>query len=394
MGGAERVLLDLLHNLRHVQPTWALGLIAANDGPLADDARALGVRTEVLPFPREFARIGDAGLTGPRTWVRFARRAANGSVGTLRYLHALRRAIAEFRPDVIHSNGIKMHLLGALARPPGSALIWHFHDYLTTRPVTCRLITRLKHRCSAIVAVSESVAQDIRTQLGPSIEVTSVWNSVDLARFTPQGPRLDLDSLAKLPRIDSGLPRIGLVATFARWKGHLLFLDALRQLRATHRFRAYIVGGPLYETDGSQFSLEELRHAIDRLGLKDVVGLTGFVLDSAAALRHLDIVVHASTSPEPFGLVIAEAMAAGRPVVVSGEGGVVELVADGQNALTYRPGSATELAARLAQLLDDAALRGRIGERARHTATVQFSPTRFLEQMMRVYRRFERTAAA
>ncbi len=394
MGGAERVLLDLLHNLRVAQPTWALGLITANDGPLADDARRLGVITEVLPFPREFARIGDAGLTGPRTWARFARRAAGGSMATVRYFRALRTTIAAFEPDVIHSNGIKMHVLGALAKPERSALVWHFHDYLSARPVTCRVIKRLKHRCRAVVAVSESVAADLREQLGPGADVTTVWNSVDLTRFTPGGPRLDLDAMASLARTETGLPRIGLVATFARWKGHLLFLEALRLLKETRRFRGYIVGGPLYETDGSQHSLPELQAAITRLGLNGVVGLTGFVRDSDAALRHLDVVVHASTSPEPFGLVIAEAMACGRPVVVSRAGGVAELIEPEVNALTYTAGNSQELAAQLARLVDDVSLRRRIGDAARRSAVEQFDPQRVVGQMLGLYGRLPRVKAA
>ena len=56
MGGAERVLLDLLTNVRRVQPTWTIGLFVANDGPLVEDARRIGVKVRVLPFPREFAR--------------------------------------------------------------------------------------------------------------------------------------------------------------------------------------------------------------------------------------------------------------------------------------------------------------------------------------------------
>ena len=117
MGGAERVLLDLLGIVRRAQPSWQLALIVGQDGPLADDAAALGVDTKVLPFPRDLARLGDFGLATPATWARFARKAVGGSVSTSRYIRQLRREIAAFDPDVMHSNGIKMHLLGALAKP-------------------------------------------------------------------------------------------------------------------------------------------------------------------------------------------------------------------------------------------------------------------------------------
>lgn len=394
MGGAERVLADLLGMLRRARPEWAVGLVIGNDGQLADDARRFGVRTTILPFPRDFAQMGDAGLATPATWARFALHAAGGSVSTLRYVQRLRHEIAEFEPHLIHSNGIKMHLLGALTRTPRAALIWHFHDYPGGRPITSRLVRTLKHRCNAVVAVSESVAADIRAELGQTTNVRAIWNSVDLQRFAPNGPRLDLDALAGLPPAPPGTPRVGLVATFARWKGHLLFLDMLAGLARTNRFRAYIVGGPLYETAASQVSVEELRAAIERRGLAEHVGLTGFVNDAAAALRSLDIVVHASTLPEPFGLVIAEAMAAARPVVISDAGGVAELVEPDRTGLTYRSGSVEEMTRQVRRLLDDRSLGAQLGTAAHQAALEQFHPDRVTRQMLDLYARFEHAVAA
>jgi glycosyltransferase involved in cell wall biosynthesis len=398
MGGAERVLLDLLGMVRRAEPSWPVGLLVAGDGPLVDDARRLGVRTMIVPFPRELARLGDAGLSASTreasAWTRFMGHAVGGSFSILAYIRRLRREIADFAPDVMHSNGFKMHLLGACVRPSRAVLIWHFHDYLGSRPVTCRLIKGLKGRCSAIAAVSASVAMDVRHELGDSVEVRTIWNAVDLTRFRPDGPRLDLDAAAGLPPAGPGVIRVGLVATFARWKGHLLFLDVLRPLVAKYNVRAYIVGGPVYQTDGSQYSIEELRTAAARLGIASSVGFTGFVTDPAAALRGLDVVVHASTAPEPFGLVIAEAMAAGRPVVVSDGGGVAELVRPEHDALTYRVNNTQELRAQVERLIVDAALRRRLGAAARQAAVERFQPARFTEQMLELYTQFNRAAAA
>lgn len=394
MGGAERVLLDLLALLRAARPAWTVGLIVGNDGPLAADASALGVTTTILPFPRDFAQLGDAGLATPATWAKFARHAVRGSISTVRYIRQLRGHVSAFAPDIVQSNGIKMHVLAAIVRPADTALVWHFHDYPGARPVTSRLVKSLKSRCSSVVAVSESVAADIRQELGPPVDVRTIWNAVDLERFTPSGPRLDLDALAGLPPAPPGTPTIGLVATFARWKGHHRFLEMLHSLARTHRFRAYIVGGPLYETSSSQVSFDELHAAIERLGLKEHVGLTGFVRDSAAALRGLDVVVHASTSPEPFGLVIAEAMAAGRTVVVSDAGGVAELVAPEQNALTYPSGDTEAMTRQLRRLLDAPEFRSRLGIEAHRSARQQFHPERVCREFLSLYARLDRARAA
>ena len=394
MGGAERVLLDLLGMIRVARPSWPIGLIVGNDGPMVADAQRLGVSTTVLPFPGDLARLGDSGLSSPANWARFASHAIGGGFSTLGYVRRLRNAVASFSPDLVHTNGIKMHVLGALVRPPGAALVWHFHDYPSARSVTSRLVKSLKSRCNAVVAVSDSVADDLRRELGTSADVRTIWNSVDLERFAPDGPRLDLDALAGLPPALPGVLRIGLVATFARWKGHLKFLEMLHALAGTHDFRAYIVGGPLYETSGSQVSIEELRAAIARFQLTQVVGLTGFVKDSAAALRSLDIVVHTSTSPEPFGLVIAEAMAAGRSLVVSDAGGVAELVAHEQNALSYQSGNVEAMTRQVGRLLEDRELRLRLGASAHQSAQNQFNPQRVCRQMLDLYAQFDRAKAA
>src|SRR6202035_1639933 len=106
---------------------------------------------------------------------------------------------------------------------------------------------------------------------------------------------------------------------------------------------AYVVGGALYQTNGSQFAIDDLRrYAADR-GIGEMVGFTGFVAKPEEALRALDIVVHASTEPEPFGLIIAEAMACGRAVIASDAGGAREIFTAGVDALSHAPGNAGDL---------------------------------------------------
>ena len=386
MGGAERVLLDVLTMMRRANPAWSIGLIVGNDGPLATEARALGVETTVLPFPREFARLGDTSLDSAVSWLRFLRRATIAVVALSGYVRRLSASIAAFAPDVLHSNGFKMHVLSAVAaRPAGASLVWHFHDYLSSRRVTGRVIRLLKSRCQVAVAVSRNVAEDLRRVLGAAPPVRPVWNAVDLERFRPEGSTIDLDALAGLPPAAPGTLRVGLVATFARWKGHSLFLDAMEPLVRENHVRAYIVGGPLYETDGSQISMSELKEAVRRLGIEDRVGLTGFVHDAAAALRSLDVLVHASTAPEPFGLVIAEAMACGRAVVVSNAGGVAELVTPDVNALVYQAGDATALSQQVGRLIGDDLLRRRLGAAARASAQEQFATAAMQAQLLALY---------
>jgi glycosyltransferase involved in cell wall biosynthesis len=384
-GGAEAALHELLAGLRESHPSWSLRLIVASDGPLVTRVKALGVPVDVLPFPASLARLGDWGL-GTGLWARlvFLARCAAVVLPVLGYVRRLRNRLQSESPDIIHTNGFKMHLLGIWARSGRASVVWHLHDYVSRRSVAARLLRRYVNYTAAVVTNSNSVAADIRQICGDDTSVHAVWNAIDLDRFSPEGPRVDLDALSGLPHAEDVL-RVGLVATFARWKGHRTFLNALAMLPSSLPLRGYVIGGPVYETLGSQISLAELRETVASLGLESRVGFTGFVQDAATAMRALDIVVHASTEPEPFGLVIAEGMACGKPVIASRAGGALELTQPGINALGHDPGDVAGLAGRIEELVRDADLRRRLGRAGRTAAEAHFSRRRMTGELTPIY---------
>jgi glycosyltransferase involved in cell wall biosynthesis len=234
------------------------------------------------------------------------------------------------------------------------------------------------------MANSHDVAADVRTVLGARVRVEVVHNGVDAQRFHPIGNTIDLDAAAGLPPAPAGTRRVGLVATYARWKGHETFLHALA-VAAAAPVRGYIVGGPVYETSGSQLTRDELQGIARRLGLADRVGFVPFQRDVAPVYRALDIVVHASTKREPFGLSVLEAMACGRPVIVSDAGGVRELVTHDDQGLRHPPGDGDVLAGHVASLLGDPARCERLGANGRRTAVALFDRARSAAALAEVY---------
>ena len=379
-GGAETSLQQFLASLRKAEPSWELWLVLGEDGPFAGAARALGVRVMVEPIPGSLRRLGDSG-GGKAPW-----RMLGAALASATYARRLASRLAEIRPAIIHSNGFKMHVLGAWARPRGARLVWHIHDYVSSRPMMSRLLRFFGKACDLAVANSESVAADVGRVLGGT-PVMRIYNAVDTERFSPNGKKLDLDALSGLAPADPETVRVGLVATFARWKGHKVFLDALARLAPQLNVRAYVIGGPIYQTEGSQWTMEELRQEVDRLALTGRVGFTGFLEDTPAAMRSLDIVVHASTEPEPFGMVIIEAMACGRAVVASRAGGAGELLAGNERALSHEPGDAAGLAREISRLADDDNLRRRLAEAGRSAAERMFDSKRLAKELVAAYAR-------
>jgi glycosyltransferase involved in cell wall biosynthesis len=387
LGGSEIALLTMLRGLRDERPDWISQVILPGSGPLRERVEAAGASCVVVAMPAALARIGESAAIragwNPGPALALGLQLGATAVALPAYEASLGRAIAAFRADVIHTNGLKAHVLGARLRPR-PALVWHLHEYVSQRGLTRWLLRRHASRCDAIIANSASVAADVASALTGSPLPNVIRNAVDLQAFRPEGPSLDIDALAGLPAAAAGTIRVGLVATFARWKGHEVFLDALQRIPPSHGVRGLIVGGPLYDTSGSQYSRRELESMIDARNLRCRVGLTGFV-DAASAMRGLDIVVHASVEPEPFGLAIAEAMACGRPVITTAQGGAAELIDPPHDALVVPSADPRALATEIERLAADALLRQALGRTARAAALARFPVRRMIEEVARVF---------
>jgi glycosyltransferase involved in cell wall biosynthesis len=145
-------------------------------------------------------------------------------------------------------------------------------------------------------------------------------------------------------------------------------LDALAQCPDA---QALIVGAPLFPED-DVYQAQIYRQCRD-LGLDARVRFVGDRPDVPDLMKLCDVVVHASTAPEPFGRVIVEAMLAGRPVVASAAGGVLEIVEAEKTGLLVRPGDPAALAAALTRLDREEGLAARLAAAAEKVAIDRFT---------------------
>ncbi|MBA2303327.1 MAG: glycosyltransferase, partial [Acidobacteria bacterium] len=198
MGGAECVILECIG----VGDGWTgtqSSVVTLGPGPFLNAAERLGATTRLVEAPPTLAALGEAFVSSAAVV-----RGLFAAVWAFpAFFRRFSRTIADLVPHVIHSHGIKTHVLGALLsrRAP---VIWHIHDYVGTRAVSSRLLRLLAHRCSLAIAVSESVAQDARRHLPARLPLIVVHNSVDCRRFSPEGRALDLDALSELPQAPPG----------------------------------------------------------------------------------------------------------------------------------------------------------------------------------------------
>lgn len=374
LGGAERSLLEMLAILVEERPEWKVGLITGDDGPLVRAAMDLRADVGVLPLPASIKTLGDSGMSGAGGAWRLAAKGLSLPGRIMRlwsYIRKLRRRINQFRPDVIHSNGFKFHVILGLLGKVEAKTIWHARDFVSSRKVVGKVLRNCCRMPDIIVANSSSVARDWDTCI-QGVAKTVLYNSVSIPNLgihpepagTLFGPNL------------GGVLRVGLVGSYAKWKGHLVFLEAVRILAPlfpSSKVQFFVVGGPLYATGGSQWTRTELEKLVGSMGVSDRVEFLPHQTEVDPVYRSLDLVVHASTKPEPFGRTIVEGMAYGKAVVAALDGGVGEIIDDGKDALAFRPGDPEDMAQKIAMVLLDHELRVRLGVAGREKAQDLFS---------------------
>jgi len=387
LGGAERVLLDWLCWLRKNQSEVLILLVVTEEGPLVERARSLGCEVRVAEIPKRLQGLGDS------FGLRFSRLLNPGIIWELlTYTLKLKHIFRSWLPEILHTNGIKAHLLSVWIVPKNCKIIWWIHDLVSQRKTASRIMRVCSTRVSCAVGISDLVSQDCR-QAGLRCRIQTVRNSVDLSRFMPR-PRKNgfFERFGiKVPEPDQKL-RIGLVATYARWKGHDLFIEAVSKLSEQCRegARFFIVGGPAYATAGSQFSQMELIGLAQKFEIADKMVWVPFVENIEDVFNQLDVVIHSSCRPEPFGLTIAEALASGCVVIASRDTGALERLAlvkgsMGSPAFLIEPMNAKNLASAMARVIEDEEFRGGLKRNARLFAEGEFNAESVKRRLFDIY---------
>jgi glycosyltransferase involved in cell wall biosynthesis len=228
-----------------------------------------------------------------------------------------------------------------------------------------------------VVTVSDAIRrQYLAAGLLPAERVVALPGGADAESYRPRAA--DPDVRAALGATVA--PLIGLVSGFRVMKGHQVVLDAAaRLIAAGHRARFTFVGRGSREA--------AVREAVQRAGLDAHVTIAGWANDLPAVMAALDVGLYVPLESDGMSRVLFEYLAAGRPLVAARTGVVSEVLHDGVHALLVPAGDADALAAALARLLDDAALRARLGEAGRRRLVEQYSGARLAETLESHYQR-------
>jgi len=239
---------------------------------------------------------------------------------------------------------------------------------------------RLAGTVNQFAYISQAVRKSHLQSGVPAKKGRIVYNGLDVAAFERA-----MDAVGGRASLDLGADAlvVGMVGRLDTWKGHEVFLRAMAKVKgAIPAARGIVVGDPPPDRPSYRDDLQIVR---DELGLTNTVGFWPFRMDVPVVMSALNVLVLASTSPEPFGRVLIEAMAAGKPVVVADSGAAREILEDGAQGLLVPPGDAEALAAAVTRLLAEPQLARAMGQRGQTRVQERFGVRQYVEGVQAIY---------
>ncbi|CAM2138317.1 Glycosyltransferase family 1 protein [Pararobbsia alpina] len=392
LGGAELALLPIAVRYRE-----RCAVVLLQDGPFRERLEAAGVTVHLLV---------NAGVSKVRkTGAALAALRAIGPV--LSQVRALAKLARDY--DAIFVNTQKAFVLGTMTRLfIRRPVIWFLHDIMSREHfggLQRRIVRTLAPFADATIVNSKAAADALAELTGRRDRVVDIaYNGIDPAPFD-----LTVNTQHRAIRAALGVPTdawcVGLFSRLAHWKGQHVLIDAVAQLLVDEHdaferrpvggvrdrghapsarsgrvseIHVVLVGAPLFGEDEYAARLHE---QIARLGLEPRIHFAGFQNDVAAWMAAMDVVVHTSIAPEPFGRVVVEGMLAGKPIIAARAGGVMEIVDDGQTGLLTGPGDARALASALGVLRRDPDYATSLANAGRDMARRRFSEAAYIERV-------------
>jgi len=322
-GGAEFSLLELMGAIDRLK--YRPVLVTSAEGTLARRARELDVPVHLVAWTST-----TAALLRP---------------GELATIAKKESAV------LVHANTLRAGYQGLRL---GSPLVWHVRDM--TYPWLARLACG---RAARVIANSNATAGT----LGVSADkVRVVYNGVAPVYFSDRGRALR-------PEPDADMVLLGVIGRLDPWKGHADLIEAMAQVDS--RARLWVVGDAAFGRHGN--AKAELAAQAAALGLSDRVEFLGWRDDVPEILAALDLLVHPSSEPEPFGRSLAEAQASGVAIVATAAGGIPEVVEDQVTGLLVPPRDPAALASAINELVADPDRRAAMGVAGRERARRLFT---------------------
>lgn len=345
--GSDRSLLNIVKNID--KSKYNIYVILPCEGQLVDEMRKIpGVTTAIFE-------------------IAVLRRKNLSVVGLLRYIKEfvasfkfIKRFISENKVDIVDTNTAVVFPGAVAAKCCKIKSVWHIREIIKSNTENKVVSFMMNTFADLIIANSKTTAKALAVD---QRKIRVVYNAVEEQEDTYHLPNQSLI--------------VGMAGRINRWKGQKFFVDVAEIVHKKFPEVIFHIAGEAYT--GETYLKEELKEYIACKNLSDTVILLGQVDNMCEFYQNISIFVLPSIQPEPFGLVVIEAMEYGLPVIATKHGGPVEIITDGVDGYLVDYKDPNEMACRIMELIKDSDKCRTMGECGKEKKRSVFSVSTMIQ---------------
>ena len=352
--GSDRSLLNLLKNLDRNE--FNLYVVLPCDGSLVEEVKKLN---DVNVIIQELAilRRKNLNIEGIFTYLK----------DLFKSIKFLKNTIMENHIDVVYTNTSVVFPGGITAKLLGKKSVWHIREIISNKFEKTVVSFIVNMFSDIIIANSKATGQAITKK---SKKVKVVYNAVESKPETVKKHKKD------------DITIIGMAGRINRWKGQKLFVDMANDILNHTKNVRFKIAGDVYK--GEDHILEDLKCYIKEKNIEEYIEFLGQVNNMDDFYENIDIFVLPSIQPEPFGLVVIEAMEKELPVVATNHGGPTEIIDNEINGYLVDYRKSDEMSKRILELINDIELRKNMGEKAKKKRNSMFNIEKYIEDISQI----------
>lgn len=319
--GSDRSLLNIVSNID--KRRFNVYVVLPCDGPLVCEMKKVD-RVHVEIFEVAVLRRKNLSIMGGLEYI-------SEYCKSIKYL---KNIIRKYQIDIVDTNTAVVFPGAIAAKKCGIKSAWHIREIIKSS-IENKVISFMMNRYSDVIVANSNATGAVLKVNQSKIKV--VYNAVDEKQDTE--------------KTQHDVFTVGMAGRINRWKGQKLLVDAAEIVHRKHPSAVFKIAGEVYS--GEDTIREDLVQYIKEKHLEKTVILLGQVSDMGNFYKGIDLFVLPSIQPEPFGLVVIEAMEYGLPVIATNHGGPVEIITNGVDGYLVDFNSATEMADRINEFIED-----------------------------------------
>lgn len=350
--GSDRSLLNIVNNINKKQ--FKVYVVLPCQGPLLEEMKKI---KDVQIDLYEVAVLRRKNLS------------LKGGISYFVQLHNsikyLKDYIREKKIDIVDTNTAVVFPGAIAAKRSKKKSVWHIREIIKNKYENKVISFMMEHYSDLIIANSKATGEALNVS---QEKIRVVYNAVEDKKEN---------------RKDHKQFTVGMAGRINRWKGQKLFIDMAEKVHEKYQDVLFEIAGEAYE--GEEYLKTDIQNYIDRKKMQDYVILLGQVNDMSQFYSKIDLFVLPSTQPEPFGLVLIEAMEYGVPVIATNHGGPVEIIRNGVDGYLVDYNDCDEMFNRVIMLLESSMLRCQMGKAAMERKKEKFSISAMVKGVEEVF---------